>query len=93
MTIARSSFSPELQKALHETPPAQLAAARFLDNHDERRMAISPAEYRAAILLLLGLLGCAFCMKARAEGCSSIPVQLDCRPNEPADPETSACSS
>ncbi len=61
----------ELQKHLYETPPAQLAAgARFLDNHDERRMAaiLPPAEFRAAALLLLGLPGLRLLYEGQMEG-------------------------
>ena len=81
----------DLQKHLLDAAPAYLAAsAHFLENHDERRIAsiLSPAEHRAAALLMLGLPGMRFLHEGQMQGWRlHVPVQLGRWPNEPADPE------
>ena len=66
------------------------AGAHFLENHDEPRVAslLSPAEHRAAALLILGLPGMRFLHEGELSGARlQIPVQLARRPAEPAPAE------
>jgi hypothetical protein len=59
--------------------------AHFLENHDEPRVAsiLSPAEHRAAALLVLGLPGMRLLHEGQLSGaCRKIPVQLTRRPRE-----------
>ncbi len=76
------------------SPPAYVAAsAHFLENHDEPRIApiLSPAEHRAAALLVLGLPGMRFLYEGQLHGWRhQIPVQLGRWPDEPLNAETLA---
>ena len=61
-------------------------SAHFLENHDERRIAstLSPAEHRAAALLILGLPGMRFLHDGQLSGARlKTPVQLGHRAAEP----------
>jgi hypothetical protein len=61
-----------------------------LENHDERRVAsvLSPAEHRAAALLMLGLPGMRLMYEGQMHGRRHhVPVQMGCWPDEPAQPE------
>src|SRR4030088_1218397 len=72
--------------AMH--PGSSGASPHFLENHDEPRIAsiLSPAEHRAAALLILGLPGMRFLHEGQLTGARrKIPVQLLRRPVEPAD--------
>ncbi len=84
----------ELQRHLLEAAPGYNDhSARFLENHDERRIAslFSPAEHRAAALVVLGLPGMRFLHEGQLTGARiHIPVQLARRPVEPPDPEITA---
>ncbi len=65
-------------------------SAHFLENHDERRVAsiLSPAEHRAAALLILGLPGMRFLHEGQLTGARlKLPVQLARRAEEPPVPE------
>jgi glycosidase len=67
------------------TAGAVAASAHFLENHDEPRIAgiLSPAEHRAAALLILGLPGMRFLYDGQLSGARlKIPVQLARRPEE-----------
>ena len=69
---------------------AVAGSAHFLENHDEPRIAsvLSPAEHRAAALLILGLPGMRFLHEGQLSGARrKLPVQLARRAAEPADPE------
>jgi hypothetical protein len=62
----------------------------LLENHDEPRIAslFSPAEQRAAALLILGLPGLRFLHEGQLSGARiRVPVQLLRRPAEPNQPE------
>jgi len=87
----RDGRSTSLQESLLAAPRAQLeAGAHFLENHDERRIAsvLSPAEHRAAALLMLGLPGMRFLYEGQLQGRQlQIPVQLGRWPDEPVNPE------
>ncbi len=64
--------------------------AHFLENHDEPRIAsqLSPAEQRAAALVILGLPGLRFLHEGQLTGARvKLPVQLARRPIEPTTPE------
>jgi glycosidase len=64
--------------------------AHFLENHDEPRIAaaLSPAEHRAAALIILGLPGMRFLHEGQLAGATrKIPVQLARRPVEPMQAE------
>jgi hypothetical protein len=69
-----------VQRHLLGTPAGVVAAsAHFLENHDEPRIAsiLSPAEHRAAALLILGLPGMRFLHDGQLVGaCRRVPVQL-----------------
>ena len=68
------------------TAGAVAASAHFLENHDEPRIAaiLSPAEHRAAALLILGLPGMRFLHEGQLSGARlKIPVQLARRLEEP----------
>jgi len=68
-------------------------SAHFLENHDEPRIAsaLSPAEQRAAALLILGLPGMRFLHEGQLTGARRrLPVQLLRRAPEPAQPEIGA---
>lgn len=72
--------------------PAELVArsAHFLENHDEQRIAsqLTPAEQRAAALVILGLPGLRFLHDGQLTGAKvKLPVQLARRGNEPVDAE------
>ncbi len=65
-------------------------SAHFLENHDEPRAAsiLSPAEHRAAALLILGLPGMRFLHDGQLSGARlKIPVQLARRSEEPRQAE------
>ena len=75
------------------TGGAAAASAHFLENHDEARIAsiLSPAEHRAAALVILGLPGMRFLYEGQLSGARlKIPVQLVRRPAEPRQPEIAA---
>lgn len=80
-----------VQRHLLETPPEVIArGAHFLENHDEKRIAsmLSPAEHRAAALLILSLPGMRFLHEGQLTGARlRVPVQLLRRASEPADIE------
>jgi len=80
-----------LRKQLLATPIRQRAArTHFLENHDERRIAgvLSPAEHRAAALLVLGLPGMRLLYEGQIHGWRQyVPVQLGCWPDESTEPE------
>lgn len=64
--------------------------AHFLENHDEPRVAslLTPAEHRAAALLILGLPGMRFLHEGQLDGAKiHVPVQLLRRPVESPQPE------
>ena len=66
------------------------AGAHFLENHDEPRIAsvLSPAEQRAAALVILGLPGMRLLHEGQLQGMRRrLPVQLIRRAQEPRDPE------
>jgi glycosidase len=72
------------------TAGAVAASAHFLENHDEPRIAsiLSPAEHRAAALLILGLPGMRFLYDGQISGARlKVPVQLARRPEEPRQAE------
>jgi hypothetical protein len=77
------------QRRVLGLPPAVLArGAHFLENHDEPRIAtqLSPAEHRAAALVILGLPGMRFLHDGQLTGARvRIPVQLVRRRGEPPD--------
>lgn len=79
------------QRRLLGLSPAFIAAsAHFLENHDEPRIAkqLSPAEQRAAALVILGLPGMRFLHEGQLTGAQvRIPVQLARRPLEKAETE------
>lgn len=85
--VARDAIG--VQRHLLETSAAAVAgSAHFLENHDESRVAsiLSPAEHRAAALLILGLPGMRFLHEGQLAGARrKIPVQLARRPEEPGD--------
>jgi hypothetical protein len=69
------------------------ASAHFLENHDEPRVAsiLSPAEQRAAALLILGLPGMRFLHEGQLTGARlKLPVQLARRPEEAAQAEVAS---
>jgi hypothetical protein len=75
---------------LEVTPEAVARGAHFLENHDEPRIAaiLSPAEHRAAALLILGLPGMRFLHEGQLSGARlKLPVQLSRRPEEPIEVE------
>ena len=82
---------PDLQRYLLETPPEDLQhGAHFLENHDEPRIAslLSPAEERAAALLVLSLPGMRFLYEGQLDGRRvQLPVQLARRPGETPNEE------
>ena len=64
--------------------------AHFIENHDEPRIAsqLSPAEQRAAALVILGLPGMRFLHEGQLTGArTKIPVQLARRNHEPVNQE------
>jgi hypothetical protein len=72
------------------SPPSLAASAHFLENHDEPRIAslLSPAEHRAATLLVLGLPGMRLLHEGQLTGAlRKTPIQLLRRFDEPANPE------
>ena len=72
------------------TAEAVAGSAHFLENHDEPRIAgiLSPAEHRAAALLILGLPGMRFLHDGQLSGARlKIPVQLARRAEEPSQAE------
>lgn len=67
--------------------------AHFLENHDEPRVAslLTPAEHRAAALLILGLPGMRFLHEGQLDGAKvHVPVQLLRRPVESPQTEIRA---
>jgi hypothetical protein len=83
-----------LQRQLLSRPPGFIeSTARFLENHDERRIAsvMSAPEHKAAALLLLGLPGMRIVYEGQLEGAEvRIPVTLERRPAIPKHPEIEA---
>lgn len=81
----------ELQKRVCDSPPGFVSkCAHFLENHDEKRIAaiLTPAEHRAAALLILGLPGMRFLYEGQLEGWRiQVPVHVARWPNEKTDPE------
>jgi hypothetical protein len=81
----------ELQKRLFDSPPGFVAkCAHFLENHDEKRIAtvLTPAEHRAAALLILGLPGMRFLHEGQLEGWRiQVPVHVARWPKEKTDPQ------
>ena len=81
----------DLQRYLLNASPEYIArSAHFLENHDEPRIApiLSPAEERAAALLILTLPGMRFLYEGQLQGWRiQIPVQLGRWPKEPTNPE------
>ena len=76
---------------LGKLPQFTAASAHFLENHDEHRIAsiLSPAEHRAAALVVLGLPGMRFLHEGQLYGARrKIPVQLIRRMTEPVDQES-----
>ena len=91
----------DLRRHLLTTPPHHRAArTHFLENHDERRIAsvLSPAELRAAALLILGLSGMRLLYEGQLHGWrQQAPVHLGRWPDEQFNREihataTSNCS-
>ena len=84
----------EAQDHLLEAAPEFLArSAHFLENHDEQRIItwLTPAEHRAAALLVLGLPGMRLLHEGQLTGAAiKTPVQLSRRPAEPPHPEVFA---
>lgn len=84
----------EAQEHLLAAPPEFLArSAHFLENHDEPRIVswLTPAEHRAAALLLLALPGMRLLHEGQLSGAAiKTPVQLSRRPLEPPQPEIHA---
>jgi glycosidase len=84
----------ELARRLHESSPGLLSAsAHFLENHDEARVAalLSPAEHRAAALLIFGLPGMRMLYEGQTDGRRlRVPVQFARWPDEPTDAEIRA---
>jgi hypothetical protein len=80
---------PELQEYLLGLGNEILQhSVHFLENHDEPRIAgrLSPAEHRAAALLVLALPGMCLLHEGQLTGARTrVPVQLRRRPCEPAD--------
>jgi hypothetical protein len=71
------------------TPQFIGSAAHFLENHDEPRIAsiLSPAEHRAAALLILALPGMRFLHQGQLTGAQvKIPVQFARWKAEPTEP-------
>jgi hypothetical protein len=89
--IARDNAG--VQRHLLETPSEVIArGAHFLENHDEKRIAsiLSPAEHRAAALLILSLPGLRFLHEGQLIGArTKVPVQLLRRASDSHDPEIS----
>jgi hypothetical protein len=79
----------DLQKHLLDAPPGVVAkCAHFLENHDEKRIAslLTPAEHRAAALLILGLPGMRFLYEGQLEGWRiQVPVHVARWPHENTD--------
>jgi len=72
---------------LEMTAAAVAGSAHFIENHDEPRIAgvLSPAEHRAAALLILGLPGMRFLHGGQLSGARlKIPVQLARCAEEPS---------
>ncbi len=86
-----SHDGPGVQRhLLGMTAAAVAGSAHFLENHDEPRIAglLSPAEHRAAALLILGLPGLRFLHEGQLSGAQiKFPVQLARRAAEPTQPE------
>lgn len=75
-------------RVLGQLPEALARGAHFLENHDEPRIAaqLSPAEQRAAALVILGLPGMRFLHDGQLTGARvKLPVQLARRGVEPPD--------
>ncbi|MGA2864339.1 MAG: alpha-amylase family glycosyl hydrolase [Verrucomicrobiota bacterium] len=71
-------------------PQGLAAGAHFLENHDEPRVAslLSPAEHRAAAVLVMSLPGMRFLHEGQLAGARlRVPVQLLRPPAEPPQPE------
>ena len=75
-------------RVLSQSREALARMAHFLENHDEPRIAsqLSPAEHRAAAMVVLGLPGMRFLHDGQLTGARrKIPVQLSRRPAEPVN--------
>jgi hypothetical protein len=75
---------------LGSSAEAVAEGAHFLENHDEHRIAsiLSPAEHRAAALVILGLPGMRFLHDGQLGGArKKVPVQLLRRGTESKQPE------
>jgi hypothetical protein len=83
--VARDAVGAQ-RHLLGMSTDAVAGSAHFLENHDEPRIAsiLSPAEHRAAALLILGLPGMRFLHEGQLAGARlRVPVQLARRPAEP----------
>ncbi len=84
--LIRRNAAGVQQHLLAATPESIAAGAHFLENHDEARIAsiLSPAEHRAAALLMLSLPGMRLLQEGQLEGARvKTPVQLLRRQSEP----------
>ncbi|MEW6306414.1 MAG: alpha-amylase family glycosyl hydrolase [Verrucomicrobiota bacterium] len=91
--LARGDGPAVQRHLLDHSPPYHRGSARFLENHDEPRIAsrLSLEQHRAAALLLLGLPGLRLLHEGQLEGRREhVPVQLARRPIEPVDREVAA---
>jgi hypothetical protein len=87
--VARDAAGAQ-RHLLEMSAEAVAGSAHFLENHDEPRVAsiLSPAEHRAAALLILGLPGMRFLHDGQLAGASrKLPVQLARGPVEPGQVE------
>jgi hypothetical protein len=87
--VARESGGAQ-RHLLGMSAEAVVGSAHFLENHDEPRVAsvLSPAEHRAAALIILGLPGMRFLHEGQLTGARrKIPVQLARRSEEPGQAE------
>ena len=91
MTVWSLAMPPGAQRhLLGMSAEAVAGSAHFLENHDEPRIAsiLSPAEHRAAALLILGLPGMRFLHDGQLAGARrKLPVQLARRLEEPRQAE------
>jgi hypothetical protein len=81
------------QRHLLGMTAALAGSAHFLENHDEPRIAsiLTPAEHRAAALVILGLPGMRFLHDGQLSGARlKLPIQLTRCPEEPAQAEVAA---
>jgi hypothetical protein len=87
--VARDAAGAQ-RHLLGTSAEAVAGSAHFLENHDEPRVAsiLSPAEHRAAALIILGLPGMRFLHEGQLTGARrKNPVQLALRAEEPGQAE------